>query len=263
MGYFAPEPTAAYKELGLSGRAGYFACRSAPMGAVAGQVVTATFYVFSPGLVEHCIPKAWTVASPEQVLEARHTAMTALLHRVFDPAEIPAADLDEALSLARTATEGLTAQGRALYAGHASLPWPTDPLLALWHAGTLLREHRGDGHVATLLTHELDPLEAMVTYGKSSGMTDFLKLTRGWSDEEWAAATVRCQERGLIDESGELTEAGVTQRASVEDKTAELAMQGWEHLGQEGALRLRDLITPMRAAMASSGVFPTGLGTKG
>jgi hypothetical protein len=178
---------------------------------------------------------------------------------VIDPAGLSETHIAEAVDLARTACQGLTVQGRALFGGHASLPWPTDPLLALWHAGTLLREHRGDGHVATLLGAGLDAVEAMVTYGKSSGMTDFLKLTRGWQDSDWEAATARCLERGLIDTVGELTAAGLEQRVAVEAATDALAMEGWNHLGREGAMRLRELITPLRGAIASSGVFPAGL----
>lgn len=256
LGYFAPETRDAYKALGISGTAGYFASRSAPMGPVPAEVTVATFYVFAPSLVSHFIPAAWEVASPAQVLEARHRGMTEVLHRVFGDGP---ADLDEALALTKTATEGLAPQGRPLYAGHASLPWPEEPLLALWHGASLIREHRGDGHIAALLTHGLDPVEAMVTYGQTSGMTDFLKLTRAWTEDEWAAGVERCRARGLVDGEGLITEAGRGLRTQVESMTDRLSTAGWEHLGLEGAQRLAEILVPMRRSLADSGVFPFGL----
>src|SRR5664280_1372085 len=175
VAYFAPEPAAAYRALGLSGRAGYFASRSAPMGPVPAGVTVATFYVFAPALVQRSILSAWEITTPVAVLTARHTGVTEALHRVLGEP-----DIGEALELARTACAGLTAPGRPLYAGHAALPWPTDELLALWHAASLLREHRGDGHVATLLQAGLDPVEAIVTGGLMAGTTGFMRTSRGW-----------------------------------------------------------------------------------
>lgn len=253
VGYFAPEPAEAYTALGLRRSAGYFAARSAPMGAVSPGVTTATFYVFAPSLVEKVLPAAWSVAAPEAVLGARHDGVAATLHRVLgDP------DVGELLALARTACEGLSAEGRALYGGHATLPWPEDPLLALWHAATLLREHRGDGHVAALLLAGLDPVEAIVSYGQVSGMTPFLQTTRGWSDEEWAAGVQRLRERGVLDDDGGLTEAGRALRRSVEDQTGRAAEAGWRHLGADGATRLLELAGPLRDTLASSDAFPAG-----
>src|SRR5215217_7296064 len=80
--YFAPEHDERFAVLGLRpGRMSYFAGRAAPMGPVGAGVVTATFYNFSPGLVAHMIPRAWTIASPEQVLAARLDGARASLTR--------------------------------------------------------------------------------------------------------------------------------------------------------------------------------------
>lgn len=257
-GYFAPEPREQYKALGLRPSLAYFAARSAPMGPVPPAVTVATFYVFSPALVGAALPAAWSVASPERVLRARHDGVTATLHRLLDDVVDPA-ELAEATDLALTACAGLTAPGRALYAGHSGLPLPTDPLLRLWHAASLLREHRGDGHVAALLHAGLDPVESLITGGAASGTTSFLRSTRGWTDEQWAAGAQRLTERGLIDAAGALTPTGVDLRAAVEAQTGLAALPGWSHLGEPGTARLVELVRPWRDVVLASGVLPVEL----
>jgi len=253
VAYFAPEPAAAYRALGLSGRAGYFASRSAPMGPVPAGVTVATFYVFAPALVQRSILSAWEITTPVAVLTARHTGVTEALHRVLGEP-----DIGEALELARTACAGLTAPGRPLYAGHAALPWPTDELLALWHAASLLREHRGDGHVATLLQAGLDPVEAIVTGGLMAGTTGFMRTSRGWTDAEWAAGEDRLRERGLLGPDG-LTAAGTALRRDLETSTDRAAEIGWRHLGADGAARLLELVRPLRRTLLEGDVFPPEL----
>lgn len=254
VAYFAPEPRHAYKALGLRSRSGYFASRSAAMGPVPAGTTTATFYVFSPTLVGEAMAGVWAAHSPAELLEARHGGVAAALHGALGEP-----DVTEALELARAACAGLRPHGRALYAAHAALPEPAEPLLALWHAASLLREHRGDGHVAALLTAGLDPLEAIITGGIASGTTDFMKLTRGWTDEEWLAGEERLRGRGLVDDAGALTERGTALRADVEARTDALALEGWERLGADGTARLLELVRPLRKALLSSEVFPPWL----
>ena len=148
--YFAPEATEEYAAIGLVPEVGgYFASRAAPMGAVPAAVVIATFYNFRPEVVRREIPRAWEIASPAQILTARFRAADRALRRILgDAADGP--DVAEAAVLARRAALAVVdhPEGRALFGGHASLEWPDDPLLVLWHAQSLLREFRGDGHVA-------------------------------------------------------------------------------------------------------------------
>ncbi len=257
VGYFAPETAAAYRDLGLRGWSGYFSSRSAAMGPVEGEVTLATFYVFAPRLVLRALPSAWRTASPPVVLGARHEGVSEALHRVLDPV-LDAGALDEAVALARQASESLTAPGRPLYAAHARLPWPSDPLLALWHAATLMREHRGDGHVATLLSADLDPVESMLLHGLTVGGMEFLVTTRGWGEQDWAQARARLTERGLLDGEGELTEAGRTLKGDVEARTQRAAEVGWRGLGVEGSARLLELIRPWARTLRDSDLFPAG-----
>ncbi|NUS50177.1 MAG: hypothetical protein HOQ22_03945, partial [Nocardioidaceae bacterium] len=168
-------------------------------------------------------------------------------------------DLAEAVGLAREVCAGLGAAGRPLYAAHADLPWPDDDLTAIWHAGTLVREHRGDGHVAVLQQAGLDPVEATVLGGLHSGTTRFLRKTRGWTDDEYDAASARLRERGLLDEEGAFTEAGRAFRTTIEDDTDRLALAGWSHAGPAAATRLHELLAPLREQVLASGVLPRSL----
>src|ERR1700712_4892038 len=141
--YFAPETEQHLTAVGLRpGRMCYFAGRAAPMGPVGPGVVTATFYNFSPTLVARHIPRAWTLASPEQILAARLEAARASLTRLLGgPDAVAAPEVGELAELLRDACSVLTPEGRPLYAGHADQPWPEEPLLVLWHGASLLREY--------------------------------------------------------------------------------------------------------------------------
>jgi hypothetical protein len=251
---FSRETRAALGALGLHRGSGYFAARSAPMGPVPAEVTTAAFYVFAPQLVRRALPGAWELASPAEVLSAASGAAAATLHRLLDGVAAPD-DVAEAVRLARTACEGLDVAGRPLFAGWASLPWPREPMLQLWHAATLLREHRGDGHVAALLHAPLDPVEALLTAGLAGTGLPFSRATRGWTDEDWTAAEARLRERGLVDDEG-LTAAGRVLRVDVEERTDAAAVAGWRRLGMDGTRRLARLVRPWQQLVLASGELP-------
>src|SRR5437868_3965299 len=152
VAYFAPEALAALESAGLRGFwRGYFAGRAAPLGAVGAGVVTATFYGFHPDFVARAVPSIWDLASPAAVLDARLAGIDAALGPL-----LAGHDVSPAVERLRRALDGSDAAGRPLYAANAELTWPTDPHLALWHACTLIREHRGDGHVAALVGAGVD-----------------------------------------------------------------------------------------------------------
>jgi hypothetical protein len=261
--YFAPEPRDAYRRAGLRGGwMGYFASRSAAMGPVPAEVVMATFYNFHPRMVRRAIPDAWGFASPERVLAARFEGADAALRRLLGGwAGAPGAA--EAAALARQAMEGQDPSGRPLFAAHATLPWPEPPHLALWHAATLYREFRGDGHVACLTVEGIDGAEAHVLAAGAGQLPgSFLREYRGWSEEEWAAAVERLRARGWVDAGGSLTEAGRAARDARERRTDDLSMPPWRHLGPAGCARLLDLLgPPVRLVVDGGGiVFPNPVG---
>ena len=259
--YFAPETDERLAAVGLRpGRMVYFAGRAAPMGPVGAGVVTATFYNFSPSLVGHMIPRAWTLASPEQVLAARVEAARASLTRLLGGEAAASPEVAELAGLLRDACSALTPEGRPLYAGHADLPWPEEPLLQLWHGATLLREHRGDGHIAALLHAGLSGLEALITHSATGrGFTEAAaKATRGWKDEEWAAACAALADRGLLDDAG-LTAEGEELRSRIEMHTDALAADPWLSLGAEKTGRVVELGKGLSRRLTESGAFGQGI----
>lgn len=260
--YFAPDAKEIYASAGLKGGwMGYFASRSAPMGPVPAEVVEATFYNFHPAMIRRSIPDAWKLSSPERVLEARTKVVDSALGRLF--AEVDEATVRDAASLASDAAQACGTVGRPLFAGHASLRWPESDHLRLWHACTLLREYRGDGHVAALTTAGLDGCEAHVTVVATGQVpAEAIRPYRGWPQDEWVAAEQRLRDRGLLDDSGRATEAGRALREGVERRTDELAMAPWRHIGDDGCRRLRELlIEPVRAVKEGGGVpFPNPIG---
>lgn len=262
LGYFAPEVDAEIAALGVRrGRAAYFASRAAPMGPVGAGTVTATFYNFHPGLVAHCVPACWETASPEAVTAARLRGIDAAYRRLLGDDALAAPEISEAVELLRTAAAGSSPEGRPLYAAHADLDWPSEPHLALWHGLTLIREHRGDGHLAALLCAGLSGLEALITHS-ATGL-GFLpaaaRATRGWSEQEWDAGVAGLADRGLLHPDGTITDAGTSLRSSIEQATDEMGVAPWSTLGDAGADRVREICRPLAKTAAANGAFPGGV----
>ncbi|WP_455351512.1 SCO6745 family protein [Streptomyces sp. SYSU K217416] len=264
--YFSPDYLKEFAGIGVADQnAAYFAGRAAAMGPATAGMVTATFYNFNHALVSRHVPEVWRTASPEAALAARLRAADATLRRLLGDEAVASAEMTEAASLALRAAEACTRHARPLYAAHADLPVPEESVLAYWHAATLLREHRGDGHLAVLLDAELDPVEALVSHTASGrGMAPKWAITtRGWSRAEWEAAAGRLRDRGLLDAQGELTEAGVALRKDIEAETDRLDRAPYEHLGAAGVERLTELATAFVTTALGAGAFPDGVFGKG
>jgi hypothetical protein len=218
-------------------------------------VVIATFFNFNPTLVEHAIPRAWETTTPAAMLDARLDAIDRGLRRLLGDV-VESKDVARAAELARVAAEGCASPGRPLYAGHATLPWPTAPHLALWHAITLIREFRGDGHIACLVAEGLDAVEALITHAASGAVPRVaLQTSRAWPDDAWTAGIERLVARGIVRDDGEFTDAGRALRERIEDTTDVLALPAWEALGEDGCNELRELGRPWSRAIVDSGAF--------
>jgi hypothetical protein len=244
--YFAPECADAFTGIGLRGFwRGYFAGRAAPLGAVGPGPIVGSFFGFEPAFVARALPAIWETVTPERAIAARLLGADRALHRLI-PDAIGGPELAEAAALARRAITGVDGAGRVLFAANCELGWPDAPHLVLWHAATLIREHRGDGHVAALVAAGVDPCAAHVTQVAASGAgLESIQPYRGWSDDDWAAAIDRLRARGWLDPAGALTAAGRSARDHVEATTDTLATAPVAHLGARDAARLLELLQPI------------------
>jgi hypothetical protein len=261
VSYFVPDAAERFGALGMEGRMPYFAARSAPMGAVAAEVVAATFYNFNPELVSTCIPAAWELASPETVTSIRYEIIDVAVTRVLGDDLARSPDLVRAAAILRRAAEAIpNGDGRTLYSAHAALPWPDSAHGQLWHAVTLLREYRGDGHIAALIANGLSGLEALITHTVAGiGFSvEFTRQLRGWSREQWAAGVDRLRDRGLLDEADALTPVGIEMRSRIEDLTDALAFAPWSTLSDDDAEDVARVAKAIREAVQSAKLFPDG-----
>lgn len=254
--YFSPEARSAFTEAGLRGFwRGYFAGRSAPLGAVAAPPVIASFFNFAPGMVTRALPAVWDLISPADALAVRQAGAVAALDRLLAGVD---ADPKLAADLLSTAAEGLDCAGRVLAAGNAALPVPDKPVARLWHAATVLREHRGDAHFATLLASDIDGCEAVVLQARAKVPREQIQPVRGWTDEEWDSAAARLEARGLLAADGTKTPAGAALTADIEHRTDVAAARPWTDQGLAG--KLTQALTPIAVACAADLPFPNPIG---
>ena len=253
--YMADEPTGAVMALGLPTMwDAYFAGRAAPLGReVPAAVVHALFYNFAAGEVARHIPQVWDTVTPEAANAAREPGSVAALRRILgDLADVPgvarAADL-----LIKAGTSAPT-EGRALYAAVRTLPLPTEPLARLWHGANLLREHRGDGHVAALLIVGIGGTEAHVLHALSEGMPAerFGRISH-LPQAQLAAVVDGMRRRGLVGADGWLTAAGRQAKDRVESLTDQLAAPAYDILGPDELDQLVEDLEPLAEVLVAAG----------
>lgn len=251
--YFSPHPADAAKALGLKGYwMGYFAFRAAPLGPVGPAIVTAAFYGFHRSRVARALPDAWSYTTPEAAIAAREAAVDVAMAELTG-----GSDVDEAAELAWRAAQLADPAGRPLAAANQAVPRPGTARVALWQATAVLREHRGDGHNAVLVSRGIGPAEAhLLKAGAGDSEEAVLRTGRGFPDDEWEAARAGLRTRGLLDGDSRLTAAGQAEHEAIETLTDRLARQPWEALGEDGAARLLALLHPLAAAVVGSGLMP-------
>lgn len=240
--YFAPEPQAAYAELGLRGYwRGYFASRAAPLGAVGPELITALFGGFAPAMVARALPEVWTLASPQQVRQARLAGATRALRRLLggeDEATVVAA-----ATLTGRCVTALPLPGRPMAAAQAGLPRPVEPLAALWHDCTVLREHRGDGHLAAVAVAGLVWPEPHLLQG--AAVDPRQQEHRGWDDRSWREAADRVRGRDLRE---------------VQTMTDRLAAPAYDVLDEAERRELVRLLEPLARAASVGLPYPNAMG---
>ncbi|MEP6626019.1 MAG: hypothetical protein ABJC79_16340 [Acidimicrobiia bacterium] len=251
--YFAPEAHQGYEALGLNYFEGYFCSRGACLGQAPWSVITAAFAAFKPAAVERAVTSGWEKAGPDALLAAREAGATAQLERLLG-ATASEADVRRATEILASMTDGLDPSGRALYAGLSVLNRPTSTFGALWRAADLVREHRGDGHIAAWIPY-VDSTEITVMTELSWGIPPRTYVfTRGWSEADVDAAYERLESRGLIAD-GALTSEGNSLREHIERTTDETTRSAIANLGDR-ADELVGLLTPWSAAIVAGNGYP-------
>lgn len=215
-------------EYGLDFMSSYVLSRAFLLGVPEPGVVSAAFGVFQPDLVQGVYEQHRNLVVRDELLATRLEATAASLRSTLDEADV--AGLADTLQISASVPFGA---GRPLFSGLAGQPWPVDPFARLWRACEQLREHRGDCHIAICVAHGLDPVEMNVLTELWVGMPlGSYTATRGWSEQDVAAAVGRLGERGLMVD-GRLSEEGAWQRARIEEATDALQQPIVDALGRD------------------------------
>ena len=251
--YSADEPNEAMFALGFSDYWDtYFAGRAAPLGLATAEVVDALFYNFAPGEVARHIPRVWRTTTPEAAIAARRAGCVKALRRILaDHVDSPGfARAAELLSKAATSAPP---EGRPMYAALRAIEVPDDVVVRLFHAASLVREHRGDGHIAALMVDGVDGLEAHVLFALDMGMPAE-KFGRLHHLPAALLATVigGMRRRGLIGEDGRLSEQGCTVKRRVEARTDDLAAKPYESLEPGELDELMTTLEPLAALLLAA-----------
>jgi hypothetical protein len=231
--------------------------RAAAMRTDNPAVVWSAFFNPHPDVIHRLVPSSFEITSFGAILTAQTAALDEPFAKVaglMDPS-----DLRELAELCRTASETAChhCEGRPLFAGLASLPLPAGDHLMMWHAARLLREHRGDGHIAALVVEGLGRVDALVVHAAMMpGFADGLRRSRRWGVDDWNASMVSLRQRGWLTDDDEptFTDEGRARREWIEDRTNELAAVAFDDIGNAGVERLIELGGAYTAALEAAGL---------
>jgi hypothetical protein len=255
--YFAPEAHANYATLGLAGYGpGYFCSRGASLGKPSGLVVTATFGVFSPAVVVPAVEVGWSKTTPAAMLEARYAGATASLRRLLPDIDLP--QVERSVELLLRGLETAEGAGHALYSGLRSLPFPADPIGRLWRCCDMVREHRGDSHIAVWTGAMVRPVEIQLMSDVLMGIPlKSFSVTRGWTQEQMDTAIADMQAKGWLDGAGAFTPEGRAFRDRIEADTDAMEVPIVDAIGADLG-ELLGLLRPWAAAIMEAGIAGGG-----
>ncbi len=260
--YFTPAASTAYAEIGCRGWwMGYFASRAAALGPVGPDLVTALFFGFAPRMVARALPDAWRFADREAVLATRQRIAGEALGEIVPTGGAGGAggtadQLRRLTELTGRMVDAAPRAGRPVFAAHAALPRPEAPLARLWFDATALREFRGDGHVAALVTAGLSGCSANRLMFALGLVPPNQRERRGWTEQEWQQAHGELLERGWLNADGTPTAAGHAAREEIEQATDRLCEPATAALGLDEADLLRAGVARLAATIADAGVVP-------
>lgn len=260
--YFAPDARERFEAVGLKGFwMGYVASRSAALGTPGPATVTAMFHGFSPALIGRALPDAWSLASRDDILDARYALARDILTPVLE-----GTDGADAAKIARELTfitRGLDVAGKPLAAAHLDLPAPDDTIGQIWHAATAIREYRGDCHIAVLTAAGLDGATANALAVAAGLVPAEQREKRGWSEDEWSAAFGRLGTRGWVDVEGTITDTGRAARAQIEDTTDRVCAAGIDQESTGRAISIEAAVVAVARSIGQRGAIrypnPTGV----
>ena len=258
--YFASDTKQRYEAIGLKGYwMGYFASRSAALGTPSPELVIALFHGFAPRMVHRALPDAWSMASRDDVLATRYD----LARDALAPG-LANTDIERLATELTAIWTSLDFAGKGLAAAHASLPVPDDPVGRLWHAATILREYRGDCHVAILTAAGLDGAAANALAVADGRGAPNQREMRGWTEDEWAEAYERLRRRAWTDEFATITDSGRAARAQIEDATDRVSASSFDEEAQARTITLEDALVGVARAIEASGAmqFPNPVGVR-
>jgi hypothetical protein len=227
---------AALAERGLNFLTGYVCGRGAALGAVPSAVVAATFAAFEPGLIDQLWNEGRSHIDLDELIGLRDRATASSLRDVLGGAATEA-DVTRVAEALEGAVADVDGTGRVLFAALRAQPRLDDPYGRLWRAADLVREHRGDSHIAAYVAAGMDPVrmgvlsETWVGYpvGEYSG-------TRAWPEDVQAAAVARLEADGMVAD-GAITDQGRSVRDDIEATTDAAQAELIEALGSRlGAL---------------------------
>lgn len=251
--YSADEPNEAMFALGfINYWDTYFAGRAAPLGLVPAEVVDALFYNFAPGEVARHIPKVWRTTTPELAIAARQKGCVKALRRILG-ARVDSEEFARTTDLLIKAATSAPLEGRPMYAALRAIPISDDAVGRLFQAASLLREHRGDGHIAALMTEGIGGLEAHALLALDMDMPParFGRIHH-LPTAQLVALVDGMRERGLIGEDGQLSEQGRAVKDRVESLTDDLAMAPYERLETDELEELMTDLEPLAALLVAA-----------
>ncbi len=241
----------AYAARGLDFLHGYVWGRASAMGEPRGSVVAAAFGVFEPTLIATLYDAARAAVPLADIRAATEEGAAATLEQVLGRPD----GLVEVVKKLRHGLDAADDTARPLFAGLSGLSWPQTPMAKLWHATTMLRELRGDGHLAAMVAAGVTGLEANILTELRIGFEPLAYTsTRGWPIEAMEAATDALTARGLVAD-GALTGKGAALRDEIEAVTDRMMAPVVDALGDA----LPSLVTTLdgwAAQLVEAGWFP-------
>jgi hypothetical protein len=238
------------RECGLDFLGSYVWGRASALGDAAPGVVVSAFAVFEPTFLTAVYRDARSKVGWADLVATRTEATAGSLRQILSDTDVGAA-----VSTLRRGIDAADGTGRPLFSGLAGQAWPKDPYGQLWRAADILREHRGDSHVAASVAAGLDGAEMNILTELWLGMPLYsYSGTRAWPPDQLQAAAQRLQARGWLD-GDVLSAEGRSVRAGLEAQT-DSAQQRIADALEPDLSALLPTLAAWSSALIAAGAFP-------